>query len=166
MDGTRVTKTAEIRERFSRGVRVAIEHGDMRPFLQETVLLTQGMFNAYADLSGDENPIHIDKEVAKQRGFLNTVAPGLLVVALIPRLDPLFRALVIESGLTILDRKPSIEFHQVVLCGTSLCARRQIIARDVNDTVVLKIRHEIHTTAPNLVAEVSRTLVCSLPEFA
>jgi acyl dehydratase len=40
--------------------------------------ITQQHINAYADASGDHNPIHIDAEFAKMVGLPGTIAHGLL----------------------------------------------------------------------------------------
>jgi 3-hydroxybutyryl-CoA dehydratase len=45
--------------------------------------LTQKMLNAYADASGDHNPIHIDLDFAKTTPMGGTIAHGMLVLSLI-----------------------------------------------------------------------------------
>lgn len=45
--------------------------------------LTQAQLNAYADASGDHNPIHVDEEFARGTPFGGTIAHGMLVLALI-----------------------------------------------------------------------------------
>lgn len=48
----------------------------MRTVSQEQIL-------AYADASGDHNPIHVNPEFARQTPFGGTIAHGMLVLALI-----------------------------------------------------------------------------------
>ena len=48
-----------------------------------TRALTQAMLNAYADASGDHNPIHIDEAFAKTTPMGGTIAHGMLVLSLI-----------------------------------------------------------------------------------
>jgi 3-hydroxybutyryl-CoA dehydratase len=48
-----------------------------------TRTLTQERIDAYADASGDHNPIHIDPEFARKTPFGGTIAHGMLVLALI-----------------------------------------------------------------------------------
>jgi 3-hydroxybutyryl-CoA dehydratase len=48
--------------------------------------ITQARINAYADASGDHNPIHIDPAFAKATPFGGTIAHGMLVLALIGEL--------------------------------------------------------------------------------
>ena len=45
--------------------------------------LTQTQLNAYADASGDHNPIHVDEAFARTTPFGGTIAHGMLVLALI-----------------------------------------------------------------------------------
>ena len=45
--------------------------------------ITQAMIDAYADASGDYNPIHIDPEFAKTTPMGGTIAHGMLVLSLI-----------------------------------------------------------------------------------
>jgi 3-hydroxybutyryl-CoA dehydratase len=45
--------------------------------------ITQDHLQAYADASGDHNPIHVDPEFAATTPFGGTIAHGMLVLALI-----------------------------------------------------------------------------------
>ncbi len=45
--------------------------------------LTQARIQAYADASGDQNPIHVDEEFARTTPFGGTIAHGMLVLGLI-----------------------------------------------------------------------------------
>ena len=46
-----------------------------------TQAVDQSMIDAYADASGDINPLHIDPEFAKTTFFGRTIAHGLLTLA-------------------------------------------------------------------------------------
>jgi acyl dehydratase len=48
-----------------------------------TRTLSQSMLNAYADASGDHNPIHIDEAFAKTTPMGGTIAHGMLVLSFI-----------------------------------------------------------------------------------
>ena len=48
-----------------------------------TRIVTQERINAYADASGDHNPIHVDPMFAAATPFGCTIAHGMLVLALI-----------------------------------------------------------------------------------
>jgi 3-hydroxybutyryl-CoA dehydratase len=43
--------------------------------------ITEKDVEQYAVISGDYNPIHLDMEAAKQQGFTNKIAHGMLTVA-------------------------------------------------------------------------------------
>jgi acyl dehydratase len=55
--------------------------GDEMAPLERTV--TQEQINAYADASGDHNPIHVDPEFARSVGLPGTIAHGLLDMAIL-----------------------------------------------------------------------------------
>lgn len=50
-----------------------------------TQFVDQTMIDAYADASGDVNPLHIDPEFAKTTFFGRTIAHGLLTLAFVSR---------------------------------------------------------------------------------
>jgi len=56
---------------------------DVAPVVLE---LTQPMLQAYADASGDHNPIHIDEEFAKTTPMGGTIAHGMLVLSTISQM--------------------------------------------------------------------------------
>jgi acyl dehydratase len=45
----------------------------------DTRIFTQDELNAFADLSGDDNPIHVDPEFSARTRFGRTVAHGMLI---------------------------------------------------------------------------------------
>jgi 3-hydroxybutyryl-CoA dehydratase len=53
---------------------------DIRPITRS---LTQAQINAYAEASGDQNPIHVDEAFAQTTPFGGTIAHGMLVLALL-----------------------------------------------------------------------------------
>jgi acyl dehydratase len=55
--------------------------GDEMSPLQRTV--TQEQISAYADASGDHNPIHVDPDFARSVGLPGTIAHGLLDMAIL-----------------------------------------------------------------------------------
>ena len=46
-----------------------------------TYQITEKDVEQYAVISGDSNPIHLDKEAAEQQGIMNKIAHGMLTVA-------------------------------------------------------------------------------------
>lgn len=55
--------------------------GEALPVLARTI--TQDMINAYAEASGDFNPIHVDPEYSKSGPFGRTIAHGLMTLAFV-----------------------------------------------------------------------------------
>ena len=58
-----------------------MQEGDTLPEIERTV--TQERINAYADASGDFNPLHVDLDFARTTEFGGTVAHGMMVAATI-----------------------------------------------------------------------------------
>jgi 3-hydroxybutyryl-CoA dehydratase len=52
---------------------------DVRPVVRE---ISQSRIDAYADASGDHNPVHVDPAFASATPFGGTIAHGMLVLAL------------------------------------------------------------------------------------
>jgi acyl dehydratase len=53
---------------------------EVTPFSRK---VTQEQINAYADASGDHNPIHLDPEFARSVGLPGTIAHGLLEMGIL-----------------------------------------------------------------------------------
>ena len=51
-----------------------------------TRLVEQGDISAYAEASGDFNPIHIDEEFARGTRFGGTIAHGMMIAAMLSEL--------------------------------------------------------------------------------
>lgn len=58
-----------------------IELGSALP--ERIVLIDRAMLKAYADASGDQNPIHQNEEFAVSVGLPNVIAHGMLTMALV-----------------------------------------------------------------------------------
>ncbi|HVC39472.1 MAG TPA: MaoC/PaaZ C-terminal domain-containing protein [Candidatus Dormibacteraeota bacterium] len=52
--------------------------GEQAP--EQRRVMTQAVISAYADASGDNNPIHLDLEFARRAGLPATIAHGLLTL--------------------------------------------------------------------------------------
>ena len=61
--------------------KTAVRVGDEMTTLSRTV--TQEQINAYAEASGDFNPIHVDEEFARSVGLPGTIAHGLLEMGIL-----------------------------------------------------------------------------------
>src|SRR6185369_5930 len=55
----------------------------MRVMFSETRTLTQADFDAFARISGDDNPIHVSPEFAARSRFGRTVAHGMMLYSVL-----------------------------------------------------------------------------------
>ena len=51
-----------------------------------TITVTEEMMDSFLNLSGDENPLHVDKEFALSQGYSDRVVYGLLTTSFISKL--------------------------------------------------------------------------------
>ena len=106
--------------------------------------VTQQMIDAFADLSGDDQWIHVDVERAKQSPFGSTIAHGLLTVTLLPLLQKNREGVRIE-----LPRKMAlnygvnrIRFLTPVRAGSRVRLRTKLLAVDERDPGIYHLVQE------------------------
>lgn len=91
--------------------------------------ITQEQLHAYADASGDHNPIHVDEAFAASTPFGGTIAHGMLVLAMIGELmhDAHGEAWVRTGQLKVRFKAPTRPGDTVTAAGeaTKLAAGRQ-----------------------------------------
>lgn len=90
----------------------------MSETLHREFTITQEQVNRYAEVSDDHNPLHLDPDFARERGFSGTIAHGLLTLGLVSaalaewlgdswakggRLDARFSAPVVVGSVMHLD---------------------------------------------------------------
>jgi len=63
-----------------------------------TVTITQAMIDAYAAISGDFNPVHVDPAFAATTHFGTTIAHGCIPM------EPIFRLAQARSGLAVMPK--------------------------------------------------------------
>jgi len=74
-----------------------MQEGDLLPAIEKQV--TQDSIAAYADASGDYNPIHLNEEFAMTTQFAGTIAHGMFVLAFVSEmLTVAFREQWLASG--------------------------------------------------------------------
>jgi len=56
---------------------------DLQTIIQEQKTFSQAEFDAFARLSGDDNPIHVDPEFSARTRFGRTVAHGMLLYSVL-----------------------------------------------------------------------------------
>ena len=91
--------------------------------------LTQADFNAFARLSGDDNPIHVDPDFSAQTRFGRTVSHGMLLFTI---LHGLAERLVPRARLA----SQSIMFPAPTFAGEPIRFSARITRRDGNRTSV------------------------------
>ena len=92
--------------------------GEPLPTLTKTV--TQAQIDAYADVSGDHNPIHVNPDVARSVGLDGTIAHGMLSMAFAGQV--LTDWLAAEPGRGRLGRL-RVRFQAMVRPGDTLACR-------------------------------------------
>ena len=70
-------------KQFSEYVLDDIEIGQKEKF---EVVVTESMVNAFADISGDYNPLHVDENYANSTNFKQRVCHGMLLASFFSRL--------------------------------------------------------------------------------
>src|SRR5689334_3315918 len=107
--------------------RTAVRVGDEMATLSRTV--TQEQINAYAEASGDPNPIHTNEEFARMVGLPGTIAHGML------NLGILTEAVARWAG--GYDRVASIScrFSKPLLPGDTITCSGKVVAVDEENGV-------------------------------
>ncbi len=87
---------------------------------------------AFARLSGDNNPIHVDSEFAARTRFARPIAHGLLVVSC---LSGLIEQLGLYRGTVIAMRRIiDCGFYHPVYAGDSICAELCVVDKTERNT--------------------------------
>ena len=102
--------------------KTAVRVGDQMATLSRTV--TQDQISAYADASGDLNPIHVNEEFARMVGLPGTIAHGMLNMGI------LTEAVARWAGGN--DRVASIScrFSKPLLPGDTITCTGKVVAVD------------------------------------
>src|SRR5262249_37756172 len=83
--GNQLTVTADAEPTFRSFADLA--EGDR---CEELLRLSEDMLDAFIGLSGDRAPVHVDRDHARQMGFSDRIAQGLLVTSRFSRLLGMF----------------------------------------------------------------------------
>lgn len=101
---------------------------------ESTVTVTEEMIDAYAELSGDENPIHLDEEYAGETMFGGRIAHGMLSAG------PVSAALADLPG-DVIYLSQDLAFENPVYPGDAVTATVEVV-EDLGDD-----RLRVDTTA-------------------
>ena len=90
--------------------------------------VTQAMIDAFADLTGDRQWIHVDVERARRESpFGGTVAHGFLTLSLLPAMEPLNHVRLIGSASATNYGRRGLRFLAPVPAGCTLRARSRLL---------------------------------------
>lgn len=94
--------------------------------------LTAGDIDAFAAVSGDHNPLHTDTEFAREQGFPDRIAHGVLLASWVSA------ALAQElPGRGTVYLRQSLEFRHVAVPGDQLCIRLTVTEKKRRGRVIL-----------------------------
>jgi len=99
-----------------------LKHGD---FYEEQVTLSQQQVNAFAELSGDKNPVHIDEKFAAETSFKKPIVHGIFSAAIFSRL---LGTVFPGEGSIYLGQ--TLQFKRPVYPGEAYTARVEITSLD------------------------------------
>jgi acyl dehydratase len=104
----------------------------MSVLFSATRTLTQGEFNAFARISGDDNPIHVDPDFAARTRFGRTVAHGMMLYSVLWTLVQRHRPGARHRAQSLMFPSPAFADETLVFEGR---------VRDGDDaTIVLTVR--------------------------
>lgn len=120
--------------------------------LEKELVMTQEVFDAFARLSGDDNPIHVDSEFAAKTDFGQTVAHGMYLYAIL-------REMVRELSEGTPQFSQSLMFPAPARCGDKI----KFIVNGIDSSVPT---YKMQAVRMNDGEEVCRAECSLLPEMA
>lgn len=124
--------------------------GEQFPLPSRTI--TDAHFSAFQAVSGDNHPIHYDREYCKRHGHPNLLAHGLHVAALLTPGAGLFPHLVEESLVGFLDQ--STRFLKPLYSGDTVYPMLIVAAlKSQRTTGVLTLSASIHNQRRELILD-------------
>ncbi len=102
-------------------------------FAEETGAVTEEAVRAFAELTGDRNPVHLDAEYAGSTRFRRPIAHGMLVASRFSRLIGMDL-----PGLGTLYLSQSLKFLAPVYPGDVVTARVEVVGKPNGKHVLLR----------------------------
>ena len=90
------------------------------------VKITQKMQDDFKNNIGDINPIHSDKEFAKNKGFDNVLVFGMLTASFFSKLVGVY----LPGKNAIFQECKNLMFHNPVFIGDTLCVKGEVTEID------------------------------------
>jgi acyl dehydratase len=94
--------------------------------------ITHEAIRAYAEISGDENPVHLDDQVARAAGFPGVIAHGTHLMGFMG--DALR-----QWGLATIMRRFEAQFVRPVVVGTTLVLIGRIVQQN-EEQIIIRIQ--------------------------
>jgi len=127
------------------------------------VQVEQASVDAFADLTGDHNWIHVDVERAREGSLGGTIAHGYLTLSLVPQFSHRLMALR-TPGIRLNYGVEAVRFPHPVLVGSRLRARATVVGvPEVASGHQLRVRYVIEIEGVDKPACVVETIVLLRP---
>ncbi|SEE58376.1 MaoC family dehydratase [Jiangella alba] len=122
--------------------------------------ITQDLIDRFAELTGDHQWIHVDRERARSGPFGTTIAHGLLTLAVTPRIRPPADFVVVGHAKTLNYGSDGVRFLAPVPCGSTIRSRGRLNAA-VQHPRGTKLSYEmaVHVVGQDSPAMLSRPVV-------
>lgn len=119
----------------------------------EAILVTQEMIQRFADVTGDQQWIHVDVERAQRESPLQaTIAHGFLILSLLPTLRLRADLRIVGHGSALNYGADRLRFLTLVTSGSRVRARARIVAVEAKARGVL-VTEEIEVAIAGREAE-------------
>ncbi|MEQ1704324.1 MAG: MaoC/PaaZ C-terminal domain-containing protein [Ilumatobacteraceae bacterium] len=103
--------------------KISADYGEWGTELE----ITQELINDFADLTGDQQWIHVDVDRARSGPFGGTIAHGLLTLAIAPRVRPPALFQIVGHGSTLNYGSDGVRFLDPVYAGSSIHSRSRLV---------------------------------------
>lgn len=97
---------------------------------EEKIFLKEEV-DAFAEITGDNNPLHIDEEYAKKSRFGKTIVHGILVVGLVSKI---IGTQLPGKGSIYMEQ--SVQFRKPVYIGEKVIVKVKIIDMDMSGKII------------------------------
>ena len=101
------------------------------------VTISEEMVNDFANLSGDYNPLHMDKEYAASTSFKKRVVHGMLLASFLSRMDGMYL-----PGKHALYFSQSLNFVNPCFVGEKITVEGEVIDKSLA-TKIIKVKTRI-----------------------
>lgn len=119
--------------------REAVGQTHLTPWL----VVDQSAIDNFAQVTGDDAPIHVDPEFAARTRFGGTIAHGMLTLSLLPRMVRWAMPVISESRMGVNYGFDSVRFLAPVPCGARVQGRFTLTAVEPRPQNLWIIRHEV-----------------------